>query len=79
MTSGWARTRHLAFTRVLPIGFVIGAGMETFMNLTGFYDVALCKEAERFVARQERMEEEAARLKARQAALDAQLPPRPPA
>jgi len=33
--------------KVIPIAFVIGAGMETFMCFTGFYDIVTHKEAER--------------------------------
>jgi hypothetical protein len=59
MTSTWSGTFRFAATRVFPIGFVIGAAMETFMCYTGFYAVATRKEAER---RMERAENEALRL-----------------
>lgn len=38
---------RLAATRVAPVGFVVGAAIEGFMNATGFYDVATRKAAER--------------------------------
>lgn len=34
-------------SRIIPGGLLIGAGMETFMIQTGFYDIALRKAAER--------------------------------
>ena len=37
----------IAFKRVAPVGFVIGAGIEFFMCQTGFYSVATRKAAER--------------------------------
>lgn len=60
-----------ALVRVIPIGFAVGAAMETFMYFTGFYGVATRKEAER---RMERASEREARQKAAAAALAA-LPP----
>ena len=50
--------RELLLTRVVPIGFAVGAGMEAFMYYTGFWSVATRKEAER---RHERAATEAAR------------------
>lgn len=38
---------RITLTRIVPAGFVVGAGIETFMNLTGFYGVATRKAAER--------------------------------
>eukprot|EP00741_Cyanophora_paradoxa_P010945 tig00020553_g10581.t1 len=43
--------------RVVPVFFVIGAGIEWFMNVTGFYKIVTQKEAER---RAERAAEEEA-------------------
>jgi len=37
----------VTLTRVVPVGLVIGAAMETFMYYTGFWNVATRKEAER--------------------------------
>ncbi len=53
--------RALLLTRVLPLGFVVGAAMEAFMYFTGFWAVATRKEAER------RAEREAAAAAARAA------------
>lgn len=50
--------RELLLTRIVPIGLVVGAGMETFMYFTGFWSVATRKEAER---RHERAIAESAR------------------
>jgi len=47
---GYATFRHLVHvsaTRIIPAGFVIGAGMEAFMYYTGFWNTALRKEGER--------------------------------
>lgn len=33
--------------RVIPISFVVGAGMELFMIKTGFYDIVTRQEGER--------------------------------
>ncbi len=53
MSATWRQTFKFAATRVFPIGFAVGAGMEAFMCATGFYKVATRKEAERYIARQE--------------------------
>lgn len=42
-----AEFRRLLLTRIAPLGFVLGAGMEAFMYATGFWGVATMKEAER--------------------------------
>ena len=44
--------RTLLLTRVLPLGFVVGAAMEAFMYFTGFWAVATRKEAERRAERE---------------------------
>ena len=49
MASPWTSTFRFALTRVIPVGLVVGASMETFMNLTGFYKVAVRKASEREV------------------------------
>ncbi len=36
-----------ALKRIVPLSFFVGAGMETFMYYTGFYDIVTHKEAER--------------------------------
>jgi len=38
---------RLCLTRVVPAGFALGFGMETFMHFTGFWSVATRKAAER--------------------------------
>ena len=38
---------RLTFTRVVPVGLAVGAAMEVFMYATGFWSVALRREAER--------------------------------
>jgi hypothetical protein len=48
---------RLLWTKIVPLGFLLGAGMETFMYFTGFWNVATKKEAER---RAERKDEIAA-------------------
>jgi hypothetical protein len=42
-----AEVWRLIWTRVAPLGFVLGAGMEGFMYATGFWKTATRKEAER--------------------------------
>lgn len=42
-----AEFRRLLLTKIAPLGFVLGAGMEAFMYATGFWGVATKKEAER--------------------------------
>ena len=82
MNATWGQTLRFAGTRVLPIGFCIGAGMEAFMCATGFYKVATRKEAERRVERAEAAQEQAAaRLAQQQQRRDVFLPPpqQPPA
>ena len=44
-----------ALIRAIPVCFIAGASIELFMLNTGFYDVALRKEAER---REERIQRE---------------------
>lgn len=47
---GYATFRQLvrvSATRIVPVGFIIGAGMEAFMYYTGFWNTALRKEGER--------------------------------
>lgn len=56
-----ADLRRLLLTRIIPIGFGLGAGMEAFMYVTGFWGVATKKEAER---RKEKQEEIARLAKA---------------
>ena len=46
--------------RITPIAMVVGAGFETFMFFTGFWKVAIRKEAERIAA----AEAELSRLRA---------------
>lgn len=36
-----------ALKRIVPLSFFVGAGIETFMYFTGFYDIVTHKEAER--------------------------------
>ena len=75
----WGQTLRFAATRVLPIGFCIGAGMEAFMCATGFYKVATRKEAERRIERQEAQQEQAAAIAAaQQQRRDVFLSPPPP-
>ena len=40
---------RLTFTKVVPLGLALGAGMEVFMYYTGFWKTATRKEAERTV------------------------------
>jgi hypothetical protein len=76
MTATWHQTLRFAATRVFPLGFAIGAGMEAFMCATGFYKVATRKEAERRVERAEAAQEQAAaRLAQQQQRRDVFLPP----
>jgi len=48
-----ADLRRLLLGRIIPLGFALGAGMEGFMYMTGFWDVALRKEAERRAEKRE--------------------------
>ena len=61
---------HVSIARVIPTFFLIGAGIELFMQKVPiggrtFYDVALDKEAERRYLRQKDEEEAAERAAAR--------------
>ncbi len=40
---------RLCVTRIMPAGFILGAGMEAFMYYTGFWSVAKRKAEERDV------------------------------
>jgi len=51
--------------KIVPTCFLLGAGMESFMIVTGFYNIAGRKEAERRVERKE----EESRMIARMAQL----------
>lgn len=55
MARGGVPFRDLMRTtaRIVPIGLAVGAAFEAFMYYTGFWDVALRKEAERRAARRE--------------------------
>eukprot|EP00903_Cladosiphon_okamuranus_P021603 g19864.t1 len=61
-----------SFSKVMiqfvPASFVVGAGMELFMLNTGFYDVALRKEAERRAEAEEEYQARRARIEARRRA-----------
>jgi hypothetical protein len=48
----WRDVLRLTVTRVVPIGFAVGASMEAFMYFTGFWGVATRKAAERQTERQ---------------------------
>ncbi|CAN0090112.1 unnamed protein product [Scytosiphon promiscuus] len=52
----------------VPASFVVGAGMELFMLNTGFYDVALRKEAERRAEAEAEYQARRARIEARRRA-----------
>ncbi|CAM9965315.1 unnamed protein product [Ectocarpus sp. 12 AP-2014] len=52
----------------VPASFFVGAGMELFMLNTGFYDVALRKEAERRAEAEEEYQARRARIEARRRA-----------
>jgi len=43
----WSEVLRVAATRVVPAGLAVGACMEGFMYVTGFWSVALRKERER--------------------------------
>jgi len=49
--------------RVVPVSFVLGAGMELFMVKTGFYDIVTKKEGERITERLEAEQAARERLK----------------
>ena len=53
MSSSWSLTFRTAATRVIPLGLLVGACMETFMIQTGFYKVAVRKANEREVENRE--------------------------
>ena len=38
---------RLCLTKIMPAGFLLGAGMECFMYYTGFWNTALRKASER--------------------------------
>ena len=59
--------RRLALTRVVPVGLVVGAGMEVFMYFTGFWDVALRKAAEREMEARDRAAKDREAVRARAA------------
>lgn len=46
MTMTWTFLRQ-DLARVIPISFLVGAGMEFFMIKTGFYEIVTRKEGER--------------------------------
>ncbi len=58
---------RLALTRVVPVGLVVGAGMEVFMYFTGFWDVALRKAAEREMEARDRAAKDREAVRARAA------------
>jgi hypothetical protein len=66
-----ADMRRLLLTRIIPIGLILGASMETFMYFTGFWSVATRKEAERREEKRQHMD----MLKQRSSQPDTSHPP----